>query len=287
MTADSSRAHKLSVRGGRKGRIRVGVFGEGTAAEVRARGSSARASAKGGGNQVVLPKGSTEGIGFRAGSSSAKVDLTLIADRAGRLVRVSGARGGTTQLKLAGKKDRVSLVHRGRPGRVKIELASFGRREMPARGVVALRLGAGARVTLLPSWRRLGGRIVALVNGKRRVLRNRVRPPVRVRGRVRVGGKKRGKRAVTRVRARLAGRVRALDALVVGVEIRKGKKVVGRAFKQLPPNRKSVRRLAKGIRLAPELKSRKGRLRAKAIVSAVAANPLPSGSSKFARGRVR
>jgi hypothetical protein len=286
VTADSSRAHSLVVRPDRKGKTQVGIFGEGSAAEVVAVGGGAGASAKGGGNEVLLPKGSTEGIGFKAGSRSAKVDLTLISDKAGRLVRVEGARSGTTQLKLVGKRDQVRLVHNGRPGMVKLELASFGGGDRAARLTTTLRLGAGARVTLLPQWKRLGGGVVAIVNGKRQVLRNRIKPPVQVK-RVRVGAKQRGKRAVARVRARLAGKLRKLDALVVGIQVSKGKKVVGRAFRQLPPSRKSVRRLAKGIRLGAKLKSRRGKLNVRAAVSAVAADPLPSGSFKLKTTRLR
>lgn len=284
--ADSDRAHSIGVRPDEKGKTRVGIFGEGSAAEVVARGGGADTSAKGDGSRVLLPKGSAEGIGFKAGSAAAKVDLTLISDRAGRLVRVNGARGGVTEVKLFGKNDKVRLTHRGRPGPVKVELAAFGRRDSAARLTTTLRLGAGAKVTLLPRWKRLGGGVVAIVNGKRQVLRNRVKPPVRVK-RVRVGAKQRGKQAVARVRARLTGKLRKLDALVVGIEVSKGKKVVGRAFRQLPPTRKSVRRLAKGIRLGARLKSRRGRLDVRAVVSAAAADPLPSGSSKLKTTRLR
>jgi hypothetical protein len=284
--ADSDRAHSIGVRPDGKGKTRVGIFGEGSAAEVLARGGGAGASAKGGGNRVLLPKGSAEGIGFKAGSGAARVDLTLISDKAGRLARVGGARGGVTEVKLIGKNDKVRLTHKGRPGPVKIELAAFGRRDSAARLTTTLRLGAGAKVTLLPRWKRLGGGVVAIVNGKRQVLRNRVKPPVLVK-RVRVGAKQRGKQAVARVRARLVGKLGKLDALVVGVQVSKGKKIVGRAFRQLPPNRRSIRRLAKGIRLGAKLKSRRGRLRVRAVVSAVAADPLPSGSSKLKTTRLR
>lgn len=284
--ADSDRAHSIGVRPDEKGKTRVGIFGEGSAAEVAARGAGAGAGAKGGGNRVLLPKGSAEGIGFKAGSAAARVDLTLISDKAGRLVRVDGARGGVTEVKLVGKNDKVRLTHKGRPGPVKVELAAFGRRDSAARLMTTLRLGAGAKVTLLPRWKRLGGGVVAIVNGKRQVLRNRVKPPVRVK-RLRVGAKQRGKQAVARVRARLTGKLRKLDALVVGIEVSKGKKVVGRAFRQLPPTRKSVRRLAKGIRLGASLKSRRGKLDVRAVVSAAAADPLPSGSSKLKTTRLR
>lgn len=85
-----------------------------------------------------------------------------------------------------------------------------------------------------------------------------------------------------------AGRtLEVVVALDVGVQVSKGKKVVGRAFRQLPPSRKSVRRLAKGIRLGAKLKSPRGKLRVRAVVSAVAADPLPSGSSKLKTTRLR
>ncbi|HEX6229199.1 MAG TPA: hypothetical protein VFZ41_07020, partial [Solirubrobacterales bacterium] len=285
VTADSDRAHRLALDPGKGGKARVGVFGEGAAAEVRVSGSSASSSAKGGGNRVILPKGSTHGIGFKAAKSSANVDLTLISDKAGRLVRVSGARGGTTQLKLVGKRDRISLIHTGRPGRVKIQLASFGRRDNPGRLSTTLRLGGKARVTLAPKWKRLGRRLAARVNGRKRLLRNRVRPPVRIK-RLRVSARRRGGRALTRVRARLTGKLGKLDALVVGIEVRRGKKLVGHAARQLKPNRKSARRLAKGLTIRAKLKGG-GKLTARATVSAMVAEPLPNGRSQSRSSRVR
>ncbi len=286
VAADSDRAHNLSVTPSGKGQIQVGVFGEGATAEVSASGASASASATGSGNQVMLPKGSTDGVGFKAASGSEKVGLTVISDDAGRFVRVEGLRGGATQLKIVGKGGQVRLAHNGRGGRVKIELASYGRHAEPARFATTLRLGSRARVTLVPNWQRLGRVVRASVNGRRVVLRSRAGSPVRVK-RIQVAAKQHGKRVVARVRARLAGKLRKLDALVVGVEIRSGKKVVGHAFTQLKPNRRSLRKLAKGLTLRAKLKSRRGKLTARALVSAAVANPLPSGSSKLASSRVR
>lgn len=288
VAADSDSAHNLSVTPNGKGKVQVGVFGEGATAEVSASGaSSAKSSAKGGGNQVMLPKGSTDGVGYKAGSGSQKVDLTVVSDEAGRLVRVRGMRGGTSQLKIVGKKGKVGLTHTGRGGVVKLELASYGRHGTPARFATALRLRKGAKVTLVPNWKRLGGRLIARVNGRRLALRNRAGSPVRVK-RVRLSAKTRGKRVIAKVRARLAGKLRKLGALFVLVEIRKGKKVVGRGSKQLKPNRKSVARLGKGVKVATKLKKKpKGKLSARVVVSAVVAKPLPSGSSKLASGRVR
>lgn len=292
VTADSGKGHRLSVSPNGKGETTVGVFGEGAVAEVEvsqpggARASGAAASAKGGGDEVILPKGDTDGIGFKAASGAAAVDLTLISDEDDRLVKVEGARGGTTELKMVGKSDRVQLTHTGRGGTVRIELAAYGRHDTTAKLTTTMRLAGGAKVTLLPRWKRLGDGLVALVNGKREVLRNHAQPPVRVK-RIRVSAKQRGKSAVARVQARLGGKLGKLDALVVGVEIRRGKKVLGTAFRQLKPSRKSTRLLAKGLTLRPKLKSKGGRLTVRATVSALAADPLPSGDSRVTGARVR
>ncbi len=287
IAADSGKAHSIPLPTNSKGNIDAGVFGEGASAEIHADGPGAKASARrGGGNTALLPKGSTQGIGFKAGSGSTDVDLTVISDKSGHLVRVSGARGGRTQLKLAGKGDAVKLTHAGPASNVTVELASYGKRDVAARLKTKLRLGSGARVTLAPRWKRLGRSLPARVNGRRRVLRNHLRPQVRVK-QIRVSAKTKGKRVLARVRARLAGRVGKLDALVVGVEVRRGRKVVGQASKQLPPGRRSARRLARGIVIPTKLKSAGGRLTVEAVISATVADPLPSGSSRSAGGRVR
>ncbi|HYH58042.1 MAG TPA: hypothetical protein VD790_02315 [Thermoleophilaceae bacterium] len=285
LAAESDQRHTIPVEPGKGGRTEMGVFGEGTVAQVQASGSAARASAKGD-DKVVLPRGGAEAIGFDAVRSS-RADLTLIADKAGRMVRLTGARRGLTTVRFVGKGDRIEIVHKGRPGKVRLELSSFPQRGRATQFAATLRLGRKGTVRLKPRWKRLGNRLVARRGGKRVVLRSSVRPPVRVK-RVRLNVVRRGDEARAKVRARLRGKLRRLRALVVQVEVRRAGRVVGSSVEQLRTGSRAVRRLRRGKRVAVPLKNLKGggKLRARARVTASAGAPLPVGSTKAAAKRI-
>lgn len=273
-------ARRIGMRADDRGRARLGVFGDGSAASVEAAGVRAGA---------VTTPGGQPGIGFETAGRAARVALTATAEGARgarRLVRVEGVRGGAVAVRLDRRTGAVSLTRRGgRAGVVRLELAQWGGPAAPSRFSGRLRLGTGARVAIRPAWSRLGRRLRVKVGGRPRTVRGGTGEGVRV-ARLGLGVRRAGGSVLATVRARVTGARRAAGAAVL-VEVRRSGRRVARATRWLAPSR--LHELRRGARLPvslPPALARARGLRVTARVAVVASRPLPVADRRQVTRRV-